>query len=526
MEGRLLFCLFGLLAFGGAGAADWDGRLHVAMNSDIRSTNPGVKRDANTDTVLHHVVEALVAYDDELNVAPMLASRYEIADDGRTYIFDLRRGVRFHNGEEMTSAHVKWSWQRYLDPATGWRCRSWYDGTGPVSVRILSIETPSRYRVVFRLERPSYIFLHRMAHLQCITAVLHPSSVNDDGEWLRPVATGPYRLEEWRRGEYVELERFEGYRPRPEPRSGLTGRKIALAEAIRFRIVPDAAIAQAALQAGDVDVAISLPISHYEELARADRLEVVMQPTLGWMTLLIQTNDPLLRNPLVRRAIAHAIDRDALAKFATKGFGVANSSAVPTYSPYYRAAFERWHPYDPEKARELLRRAGYGGEEIRIQTNRKHLHLYENAIVMHAMLREAGFNAKLEVLDWASQLNNFYTGNFQLSSFDFSARTEPFLGYGLVTRQRGTEHPWGWDNPRATDLMRRLDSVFSIEERGRIFEKLHELLRADVPVIGLYNLHKMVVLRESLCGFEGWRLEKPRFWGVTGDCPRGAGEAE
>lgn len=525
MSGHLFICLIALLA-DAADAAEWDGRLHVAMNSDIRSTNPGVKRDANTDTVLHHVVESLVAYDDELNVAPMLASSYEIADEGRTYIFDLRRGVRFHNGEEMTSAHVKWSWERYLDPDTGWRCRSWYDGTAPVSVRILSIETPSRYRVVFRLDRPSYIFLHRMAHLQCITAVLHPSSVDENNEWLRPVGTGPYRLKEWRSGEYVELVRFDGYTPRAEPRSGLTGRKVALAEAIRFRVVPDAAIAQAALQAGDVDAAISLPISHYEELAPDDSLEIVVQPTLGWMTLLMQTNRPLLANPLIRRAIAHAIDRDALAKFATKGFGVANSSAVPSYSPYYRPALQRWYPYDPEKARALLRRAGYDGEEIRIQTNRKHLHLYENAIVMHAMLRAAGFNAKLEVLDWATQLSNFYTGNFQLSSFDFSARTEPFLSYGLVTRQRGTEHPWGWDNPDALDLMRRLDTVFSIEKRGRIFVKLHELLRTDIAVIGLYNLHKMRVLRQSLCGFEGWRLAKPRFWGVTHDCPRNAGEAK
>ncbi len=519
---RTLILLLFLLACGSGLADSIAGQLHVALDSDIRSTNAGVQRDANTDTVLHHVVESLVAYDDDLKVVPMLARSFEIGDGGRTYSFELRQGVLFHNGDEMTSAHVKWSWKRFLDPATGWRCRSWYDGTGEVAVRILSIDTPSRYRIVFRLDKPSYIFLHRMAHLQCITAIQHPDSVSDSGDWLSPVGTGPYRIREWRRGEYIELERFGEYQSRAEPGSGLAGGKKALADSLRFTVVPDAAIAKAALQAGDVDVAVSLPISHYDELSRHKDLQIVVQPTLGWMTLLIQTNDPLLGNSLVRRAIAHAIDRDALAAFATKNFGVANSAAVPSHNPYYADAFRRWYDFDPSETRALLAQAGYAGQPIRLQTNRKHLHLYENAIVLHAMLRQAGFNVELEVLDWASHLNNFYSGNFQLSAFDYSARTEPFMNYGLVARQRGTQQPWGWDNPHAAALLSRLDTVFDERHRARMFEELHGLLYEDVPVIGLYNLHKMVVLRDGVCGFRGWRLEKPRFWGVSDRCPVGS----
>ncbi|MBL4603831.1 MAG: hypothetical protein JKY84_13885 [Emcibacteraceae bacterium] len=456
-----------------------------------------------------------MAYKEDLSIAPMLAEDYKIEDGGRKYIFNLRKGVLFHNGIEMTSAHVKWSWDRYLDPETRWLCRSWYDGTTNSSVKITSIETPSPYKVIFNLEKPSYIFLHRMAHLQCITAVIHPSSVDEKGEWIKPVGTGPFELAEWRRGEYIELKKFDEYSPRKEIRNGLSGKKEVLINSVRFLIIPDASIAKAALQAGDIDVAVSLPISLYRELKLQQDLELIAQPTLYWMTLLIQNNQGILNNPLIRQALSHAIDRESLANFSTQGMGEMNSSAIPMESPYYDDFHSTWYEYDVNKARKLLKEAGYNGELLKIQTNRKQLHLYENAIILHAMLRDAGFNIELEVLDWASQLNNFYSGEFQLSAFDYSARIEPFLNYQLFDRERGTVKKYGWQNPRVREMLNKLDQIFIPEERAVIFRSLHSEMKNDIPLIGLYNLYKMFVVNKTVNGFEGWNLVIPRFWGVA-----------
>lgn len=103
--------------------------IRVQTRTDIRSTDPGVNRDAPTDSVILHIVEGLVAYREDGSVAPLLAETVETSEDGKTYTFTLRDGIKFHNGEPLTSAEVLWAWERYLDPATEWRCLSDLDGT-------------------------------------------------------------------------------------------------------------------------------------------------------------------------------------------------------------------------------------------------------------------------------------------------------------------------------------------------------------------------------------------------------------
>src|SRR5580704_9224030 len=111
-----------LTASGSAQAAG--GTLRARINADIRSTDPGTNRDANTDGVVAHMAEGLVAFREDTSVGPMLAESWTISDDGKTYTFRLRRGVTFHNGAVMSADDVVWSLKRWLDPATQWRCLS------------------------------------------------------------------------------------------------------------------------------------------------------------------------------------------------------------------------------------------------------------------------------------------------------------------------------------------------------------------------------------------------------------------
>lgn len=104
----------------GASTTDVNGDLLISLNGDIRSTSPGVNRDANTDTVMMHIVEGLVAYRENGLPAPLLAQVVDVSEDGKTYTFTLRDNVRFHNGAVLAADDVVWAWQRYLDPATNW----------------------------------------------------------------------------------------------------------------------------------------------------------------------------------------------------------------------------------------------------------------------------------------------------------------------------------------------------------------------------------------------------------------------
>src|SRR5262245_31005094 len=172
-----------------AGAHPRYAPLAMSISSDIRSTDPGVNRDSNTDVVLMHVVEGLVGSREDGSPAPLLASRIEISPDGRVYRFFLRQGVRFHNGAALTAEDVLWTWRRYLNPKTGWLCLPLFDGSR--GARLVSIAAPTPDSVEFTLDRPQPMLLANMATVTCgATPILHSSSLNADGSWRVPVGTG------------------------------------------------------------------------------------------------------------------------------------------------------------------------------------------------------------------------------------------------------------------------------------------------------------------------------------------------
>jgi peptide/nickel transport system substrate-binding protein len=492
--------------------------LTLAINTDIRGTNPGVNRDANTDSVMHHIVESLVGYAEDLTIKPVVADSFFVEDAGRTYVFKLREGITFHNGEPVTAEQVKWSWSRYLDPATQWKCTNWFIGSeddeaGKASV-ITAIDTPDPRTVIFRLDEPSTLFLDRMANVQCISAILHPDSLNADGSWSGPVGTGPYRLAAWKHSEYIELERFAGYKPREGSFDGLAGRKQAYAERIRFVISPDAAATKSAVLARQVDLFHNVPMHGIEEFQQAEGIAVEQSPTLGWSVLLLQTRDPLLQDVRIRRAIAYAVDRDLVAKFNTYGHSSVNSSAVPAGMAAHTPVHDEWYEPDVEKARALLKEAGYHGQPVRIQSNRKYQNMYANAVVIQAMLHAAGMNAHIDVMDWASQLSNYFAGKFQLSTFSFSALANPTLRYYKLIGSKDRRPVYQWENPNAIALLEQAIGTFDEHERQDVFDQLHRLMIEDVPVIGLYNAHSATARLDTIRDYRPTPLNLPRLWGV------------
>lgn len=212
---RLKFLSAAVLAACSAAQAQTP-QIVVAQPADIRSTNPGVNRDNTTDGVVLNIVEGLVAYHENGTVGPLLARSIVTSPDGLTYIFKLRTNVKFHNGEPMTSADVLWSWKRYTDPKTDWRCLSEFDGRS--GVKVTSVTAPDAQTVVMQLDKPSAVFLDNLARTDCgMTAILNKKSVKEDGSWDKPIGTGPFKFEEWKRGEYVTLSAFADYQSPPAP---------------------------------------------------------------------------------------------------------------------------------------------------------------------------------------------------------------------------------------------------------------------------------------------------------------------
>lgn len=488
------------------------GTLKVRINSDIRATD-GLNRDANTDTVLHQIFETLVGYRADLTVGPALAEAWKISDDGKTYTFTLRDGAVFHNGDAVTSADVKWNWTRRMDPANQWFCIPRFDGSEGLKVE--AVDTPDPRTVVFKLNAPNALFLAQLASVQCNGWVASPKNVGADGKWIADsaIGSGPFKLKEWVKGQYIDLQRFDAYKPLKEASSAMAGSRQAYVDDVRFMIIPDTAAAETALFAGEIDVLPGLESARVEE-AKSRGMTVLSMPGLSWTAILLQTKDPLLSNVKIREAMAHAIDINQIAAARTNGVAAGDPSAVAQASSFFDNDFLKWPDYDPAKAKALLDEAGYKGEPIKIQTNTRYQGMYENAVLMQAMLTAAGFNAQLDVLDWAAQLDNYLAGKFQVQSFGYSARLDPSLMYGTILGDKATDPTAQWDSKDAIALYTKSMATTDPEQRKALFKQLHEMMIKDVPILGLYYEPSIDAVSPKVKGYSVWPAENTRTWGV------------
>jgi peptide/nickel transport system substrate-binding protein len=486
------------------------GTLVIGLNADIRSLEPGINRDANTDSVVHHIYEGLVGYQTDFNVGPALAERWEVAGDGTTYRFTLRDGVRFHNGAPLTSAEVKAAWDRQMTNSA-WTCRRFFNGSGGPKVE--GVDAPDPRTVVFRLEKPTALFLKQLANFQCAVVVAHPDSWDANGKFKQPIGTGPLKLKEWKRGEQIVLERFADYRPSPAPASGYAGAREVHVDQVQFRVIPDASAAEAALVTGAVDILPDLEVQKIDAMKQRG-MTVLTAPGLGWGTLLIQTKDSLLSNVKVRQAIAHAIDLDEIAESRFAGLGKGNPSAVASSMPQFVETFLAWPKHDPKRAAALLKEAGYAGQPIKMQTNKRYTGMYENAVLIQAMLASAGINVELEVLDWATQLDNYLNGKFQLQSFSYSARLDPGLNYAAFVADK-SKNGWAqWEDPKALELLAASSATGDEQRRKEIFKQMHALMAEQIPIVPLYFDVTIEAVHPRVKGYKSWAANKPLSWGV------------
>jgi peptide/nickel transport system substrate-binding protein len=488
--------------------------LRTRLNADIRSTDPGTNRDGNTDGVVAHLVEGLVAFRDDTSIGPMLAENWTVSDDGRTYTFRLRQGVKFHNGAVMSADDVVWSLKRWLDPATQWRCLSEFGPTG--IARVDKIEAPDPQTVVIALDQPSALFLPTLARPDCgQTAIIHRGSIGADGKWIAPVGTGPFKLGEWKRGQYIDLIRFDGYVARSEPRTGYTGVKTALVDRVRFNVIPDSAAARAGLLSGGLDAITSLSIPDMNELKSHGDVQLSVTPALGVTGLLFQTRDPLLQDVRIRRAIALSLDTAGIADVVMEGTAKANNSALPIGSPFYGEVEAKGYTPDLAAAKKLLAEAGYHGQPIKLITNKRYAFVFDSAVLAQEMARAAGITIELEVLDWAAQLDRYNRGDYQAMSFVYSARLDPSLSFEMLMGPKATQPRKVWDNPDAQEMLRQSMLIGDTAKRQALFDEMHRRFIADVPMVVLFNGAELVALRKSIKGYAGWLYPEPRFWGVS-----------
>ena len=378
----------GEAAQGEAADSEYKDTLVFAMNTDVQSLDPQIQNDTTSEQVVKMLYNTLLKFEDDGTVVGDLAESWSVSEDKLTWTFNLKQGVKFHNGKELTSADVKATFDRALNAEAGGL------RTTEIIKMFTAVEAPDPYTVTITTDGP----YGPMESLMCNMSlgIMDADYIEKYGLDLGTSVegengTGPFKVVSWERDQEIVVERFDDYFGTP-----------AKLQTVVYTIIPEAASRVIALETGEVDV-IDKPTD--EDLARleadTENFTVLRKPTISQRLFRFGCNDPIISNTKVRQAIVYAIDRQAIIDALFTG------SAYPSTAPLAPVTFGYSDlgeiEQDLELAKSLLAEAGYpDGFDTKIVTTERYQNGIELAEIISQQLAEIGINAKIEVWEWSA----------------------------------------------------------------------------------------------------------------------------
>jgi len=482
------------------------GMVTVAMETDIVSPDPHASANTPTTVVLMHIFESLLGYGENMDFVPILAERWEISMDYKTYTFYLRKGRLFHNGREMVADDVKYSIERIMDPKTA-------SPRGAQLKNIDRIEVIDKYTVRIHMKVTDAGLLAILGYVYPVMAIVPREEVEKQGGSMKnPVGTGPFKFVEWKPDRYVLLERFEQYKPIPGPMNGFGGERIAYLDKVKFVPIPEESVATMALLNKEVDFLDRVPFKKIETFKNEYSKKGIVLPAaegFDWYHIFVSLNKPVTKDLKFRQAMAYAIDSNVIANAATLGYSTINPSVVTTNNLYYTPFHKKWYKKDVEKAKQLLKESSYKGEEVVILSTKKYQTMYDQSLAVQAELAAVGIKTKIEVLDWPIIIQRLYAGDFQILSMGYGIRPDPALAYVVLNLSGLKDH-----YPKITEILDKASKTLDLETRKRLFEQAHEVMYEAIPMIEFYNFTIFNAHWNHLKGFKLSGMNFPRFWGV------------
>ena len=366
------------------------GSIKVGISQDLDSLDPHKAVAAGTKEVLFNIYEGLVKPDKSGNLVEAVASSYEISDDAKVYTFTLRDGVKFHNGNGVTVEDVKYSIDRCADTSNGDPLVSAYSIID--SVNILDDKT-----VEIRLKEPNTEFLAYM------TTAIIPKDY--DALETAPVGTGPFKFVSRSPQENVILEKNEDY----------WGEKAHL-DKVEFKIVADADMLVTNLKGGSIDMAMRLTSGQAAELKSGFHIE---EGTMNLVQALYLNNAVKpLDDEKVRKALSYAINPNEIMDIVSDGKGVRiGTSMYPGLKKYYDDEYANYYEQDYDKAKKLLKEAGYpDGFDLEITVSSADQPHVDTAQVIAEELKNIGVNVKIKPIEWESWLEDVYANHHYQST--------------------------------------------------------------------------------------------------------------
>ena len=455
-----------------ATAAQAETSITIGMQLEPPNLDPTGGAAAAIDEVVYaNVFEGLTRYQADGSIAPALAKSWDISEDGRVYSFILNEGVTFHDGSAFTADDVKFSLDRARgDDSTNAQKRLF---TGITSVDVIS---PMEVRIT--LEAPDGGFITSLAWGDAV--ILAPESV--DLAKTAPVGTGPFKFSKWVQGDRVELFKNPDY----------WGKPVQLDKA-SFKFIADPTAAFSAMMAGDIDAFPGYPAP--ETLAQFDadpRFRVIVGSSEGETILSTNNKSKKLADRRIRKAIAHAIDRQAIIDGAMFGYGTPIGTHFAPHHPDY-VDLTAQSGYDPDQSRALLAEAGVENLTLSLKLPPPS-YARRGGEIIAAQLRAVGINTKIENLEWAQWLEQVFKGK----DYDLTivSHTEP-MDIGIYANP---EYYFQYDSPAFQETINMLKTESDPKKRSSLLAKAQRQIADDYVNGYLFQLARTGVADARIMG--------------------------
>jgi peptide/nickel transport system substrate-binding protein len=469
----------------------YGGRLTFGIRSDLTSLNPFFRTQSTNINARELAYETLLDTDKSRKLIPALAESWKVSPDGKSYTFRLRKGVKFHNGQEMTAEDVKWSMEYAMDPRNG--------ATGQVPLKkVQTVNVRDRLTIEILLHKPDAIFLSQVSSIRLFPVVPKESISPEKGPLLSvPPGTGPFILKEHRSAREIVFVRHKDYWQKGVPFLDEVVFKPGLEDTVQF----------ASLRAGDLDIIERTPSSVVNDLVK-DKfpgLGASFAKYASYRSLLFNTASPPFNNVKLRHAVLYALDKQQFLAGAFWGLGEPADQLMPKESP--------WHVKLPEVKRDvgkvqmLLKEAGVGSDfQVELLGLKEE---QEELQVLQHLLNSAGIKTTVAVLERAARVAREKSGDFMVilrgSNIpnDPGELLAPRFGCNeeeVRTKKRG-ENSSGFCNREFDRLVEEAGRILDAKRRYELYAKATRIIYNELPDISLVRVPRPYTHRQKVRDF-------------------------
>jgi len=484
-------------------AQEKGGVINVATIGEPPTLDPMTSTADLVGIVTQHIFETLYTFDKNWAVTPLLAEALpEVSADGKTYTIKLRTGVKFHDGSDMASDDVVASLNRWTKLASRGK---------QAAAFIESITATDPSTVTIKLKQP-YAPLVSLLAFNNSAAIIIPAEKQAD-TMSEFIGTGPYMLKERKADQYIQLVRYNDYKPRSGESDGYGGARHQYLDEIRFVPVPDANTRVEAAVSGQYDYIDSLPVESFDKLKASTATQPLLLKPFGYPVFVFNTAAGVTKDVAIRKAVRQALSMEDMmaAAFGGTDFYTADGNIYPSKFAWSTDAGVKgnYNVADPEGAAKAAKEAGYNGEPIRILTSRQYEFHYKMAQVAAEYLKLAGFAVDLQVVDWATLTQR----RTDKGLWDIYISHSPFLPEPALIGSLSPSSPGWWDTPARKSVVDAFTTEVDPKKRVELWANVQKTMYDEVPFMKIGDFNAVSAMSTKLQGVDPapW----PYFWNAS-----------